>query len=462
MKAKFTLFIVATMVYSFSSFAAQDVKKYAISQDAMLDRFMEYIAIESGSDYDVPEGVYPMTEGQKQMAEKLAADARSLGAKVTLSEWGYVYVRVPSNIKKKVPSIGVSCHLDYTPEENGTGIKPTVLKPYMGGVIKQAYGEIHPDSTDGRDLPSLVGKTIIHSDGTTLLGGDDKNGCAIVMSVIESVIKKGYKHGELQFVFCPNEDIGRAEEKIDTMYFNPDILVDVDLDGGHKVSTSNFTARGLTMHFIGRNAHPSFAKEQHLGDAIAAAATFVARVPLQYRPENTEGEQGYIHPFGWECLTCVKGNDEEAREKRKQLLKKYGGPTYEVTTRIRYFAKAEGAEFDRILKENIEYIKKSFPYVKTIIHKDEMQYDNVAYTLNPLSVPLVEKAAARCGIKLEYEATRAGTTASMFVKKGLRGGLGLFSGQHNDHSLHEFTVLEEMYDSYLLLLTMIDEVMSIK
>lgn len=462
MKTKFTLFIVATMVYSFSSFAAQDVKKYAISQDAMLDRFMEYIAIESGSDEEFPEGMYPMTEGQKQMAEKLAADARALGAKVTLSEWGYVYVRVPSNIKKKVPSIGFSCHLDYTPEVNGKGIKPTVIKSYRGGVIQQEHGVIDPATPFGEDLPKLIGKTIIHADGTTLLGGDDKNGCAIVMSVIESVIKKGYKHGELQFAFCPNEDIGGAAWKIDSKYFNPDIVVDVDMDGGHKVSVANFIASRIDLRFVGQDAHPSFAKAQHLGDAVAAAATFVSRVPLQYRPENTEGEQGYIHPWGWKCMTCVEGDDEEAKEKRKKLLEEYGGPTYEVSTRIRYFDKEEGKTFNRIIRDNISYVQRAFPYVKTIILNEEVQYDNVAYTMHPQSLPLVEKAAARCGIKLEYEATRAGTTAAMFAAKGLRGGICLFSGQHNEHSLQEFSVLEEMYDSYMLLLTMIDEVMSIQ
>ena len=462
MKAKFSLFTVAAMVCCLSAFAAQNVKKYAVSKNAMLNRFMEYIAIESGSNEKVPEGVYPMTEGQRQMAAKLAADAKALGADVTLSEWGYVYVRIPSNISKGVPSIGISCHLDYTPEVNGKGIKPTVIKSYKGGVIKQGHGVIDPATPFGKELPDLIGKTIIHSDGTTLLGGDDKNGCAISMSAIESVMRKGFKHGELQFVFCPNEDIGGAAWKIDTTYFNPDIVVDVDMDGGHKVSVANFTASKIDVRFVGQDAHPSFAKAQHLGDAIAAAATFIARVPLQYRPENTEGKQGYIHPWNLRCMTCVEGEDEEAEKERKELLAAYGGPAYEVTTRVRYFDKAEGEEFDRIIKENIRYIRESFPYVKTTILYEGVQYDNVAYTMHPQSLPLVKKAAARCGVTLEFEDTRAGTTAAMFTAKGLRGGMCLFSGQQNEHSLQEFSVLEEMYDSYMLLLTMIDEVMNIK
>ena len=197
------------------------------------------------------------------------------------------------------------------------------------------------------------------------------------------------------------------------------------------------------LRFIGNDAHPAEAKSQHMGDALAAASTYIARVPLQYRPENTEGKQGYIHPWS------MKRTEEEK-------------PVYVVSTRIRYFDKAEGEEFDRIVKENIRYVQESFPYVKTEIVRDVLQYDNVEYTMHPQSLPLIKKAANRCKIQLEFEDSRGGTTAAMFCAKGLRGGMGIFSGQHNDHSLKEYSVLEEMYDSYILLLTMIDEVMQQK
>jgi tripeptide aminopeptidase len=443
MKAKFSLLIVVSMVCTLSCMAAQNVKKYAISKHAMLERFMDYIAIESGSEESDSPDVYPMTEGQKQMAQKLAADAKALGADVTVSKWYYVYVRIPSNINKAVPSMGISCHLDYTPEAYGTGIRPKVIKSYPGGIIDQGHGTIDPATPFGKDLPKLIGKTIIHSDGTTLLGGDDKNGCAIVMSVIESAMKKGYKHGELQFVFCPNEDIGLAALKIDTTYFNPDIVLDVDMEGGNVVAVSNFTAREVVLRFVGKDAHPADAKAQGMGDALAAASTYIALVPLRYRPENTEGKQGYMHPWS------MRRPEEDK-------------PDYVVSTRIRYFDQAEGEEFDRIIKDNIRYIQESFPYVRTEIVRDILQYDNVEYTMHPQSLPLIKKAAARCGISLKEEDARGGTTAAMFCAKGLRGGLGLFSGQHNEHSLQEFSVLEEMYDSYMLILTMIDEVMSMK
>lgn len=441
MKTKTLFLVTLAIVFSAPCFAGQNIKKYTVSQSAMLNRLMAYLAIESPSDDKDPKP-YPMTEGQKEMAAKLLADAKALNVDVTLSEWGYVYVTIPSNIDREVPTIGISCHLDYTPEAPGHGIKPKVIK-YKGGPLDMGHNTIDPSSQAGKDLPKLVGKTLIHADGTTILGGDDKNGCAIVMSVIETAAKNGFKHGKLQFVFSPNEDIGMAALKIDPTYFNPDILVDVDGWGGREIAIGNFTARKIAYKFISHDAHPSAAKEQHMGDALAAASTFIARVPLKYRPEHTEGQQGYIHPWSMEK------EDKDINN-------------YTVETRIRFFDKAEGEEFDRIVKDNIRYVQEAFPYVTIQLVNDETQYDNVAYTMHEMSIPLVKKAAARCKIGIDLIQMRAGTTAAMFSAKGLKGGMCLFSGQHNEHSINEFSVLEEMYDAYMLLLTMIDEVTMMK
>lgn len=438
MKKSILFLLLACSIYSYGATAAttQQVKRYAISETAILNRFLDYVAIESASFYPTADE-YPMTDGQKAMGEQLAADAKKLHADVTFSEWGYVYVNIPSNVKKQVPTIGVVCHMDITSETPSKGIKPTVLK-YEGGIINLGNGIIDPNTPQGADLNNLIGKTLIHTDGTTILGGDDKNGCAILMSIIETVQKKGFKHGPLQFVFCPNEDVGLAALKIDTTYFNPDILIDVDLDGGQKVAVSNFTAEGLKVRFVGNDVHPAAAKELHLADALAAVSTYIARMPLQYRPENTEGKQGYIQAYQLE-----------------QLSDKV---SYSIETRIRYFDKKEGDEFNRILRENLQYVRESFPYVKVEIMNEGLQYANVEYTMHPQSIPLIKAAATRCQMELDFEDLRAGTTAAMLSTKGLPGGMSLFSGQHNEHSVYEYSVLEEMYDAYILLLTMIDEI----
>ena len=406
-----------------------------VPKQEMLNLLLKYLAVESGS--KEMDG-YPMTDGQMEMARLIKADIEALGLHATLSEWGYVYTEIPSNIKKDVPVFGISCHLDYTPEAPGTGIKPSVII-YQGGDIMLADGtSISPSNPDGAELPDLIGKTLVVSDGTTLLGADDKNGCAISMTILKTLLNPVVSHGKVQFVFCPNEDIGMAAERIDPELFNPDILYDIDGMGGHEVTSSNFTARGMKVKFTGHDAHPSEAKAQKYGDALAAAATYIGNVPLKYRPESTEGFEGYIHHWN---LTADKVHHEDT-----------------VSTRIRFFDSKEGELFDRIIKESLSKVKKEFPNVQIDVIWDETQYDNVEYSMYPGSRQIIERAAARCGQTIEFKAERGGTTAAMFTAKGLKGGMCIFSGQHNCHKVHEYSCLEEMMDAYRLLLHAFDVV----
>lgn len=426
-----------------------------VDKQEMLDLLLKYIAVNSGS-IDTNEG-YPMTPGQEEMALLLKIDAETLGAKVFLSEWQYVYIDVPSNLDHEVPIIGVSCHLDYNTETYGANVKweqlpaihPIVLE-YKGGDIEQAPGRyIKVESVEGRDLPRLVGKTLIHTDGTTVLSGDDKNGCAIVMSLLKTILQDGVKHGRIQIVIAPNEDIGAAALKIDSQYFNPDILFDVDGGGGNEIMASNFTARGLNVEFIGHDAYPGEAKAQKLGDAFAAYCEYVASVPLMNRPERTEGYEGYIHPF--ECKE-EKVEDADGNQQKK----------YTVKSRIRFFDPKEGEQFDKLIQETLKKVAKDHPNVTINVVFDDTQYENVAVTMNPLSYSVLGRAAARTSQKIKFTSVRAGTTAAMFAAKGLSAGMCLFSGQHNDHTPKEYSCLEEMMDAYHLLLYAVDEVAQLK
>ena len=422
-----------------------------VDKQEMLDLLLKYIAVNSGS-IDPNEG-YPMTPGQEEMALLLKSDAEALGAKVFLSEWQYVYIDVPSNLDHEVPVLGISCHLDYNTETYGANVKwedlppihPIVLE-YKGGDIEQAPGRfIKVESVEGRDLPGLVGKTLIHTDGTTVLSGDDKNGCAIVMSLLKTILQDGVKHGRIQIVIAPNEDIGAAALKIDSQYFNPDILFDVDGGGGNVIMASNFTARGLNVEFIGHDAYPGEAKAQKLGDAFAAYCEYVASVPLMNRPERTEGYEGYIHPY--ECKEGIV-KDADGNQQKK----------FTVKSRIRFFDPKEGEQFDALIKEALKKVADDFPNVTINVVFDDTQYENVAVTMNPLSYSVLGRAAARTGQEIKFTSVRAGTTAAMFAAKGLSAGMCLFSGQHNDHTPKEYSCLEEMMDAYHLLLYAVDEV----
>ena len=426
-----------------------------VEKQEMLDLLLKYITVNSGS-VDKKEG-YPMTPGQEEMARLLKRDAEALGAKVVLSEWQYVYIEIPSNLDHDVPTLGISCHLDYNVEAYKSGITweelpdihPIVIQ-YCGGDIEQAPGRyIKVDSSEGKDLPGLIGKTLIHTDGTTILSGDDKNGCAIVMSLIKTLLQEEVHHGRIQIVFAPNEDIGKAALKIDSLYFNPDILFDVDGQGGSVIMASNFTARGLDVEFTGHEAYPGNAKSLGLGDAFAAYCEYVALTPLIYRPERTEGYEGYIHPY--ECM------EEEVEDADGNQQKKYT-----VKSRIRFFDPKEGEEFDRIIKASLKKVAEDHPNVTINVVFDDTQYENVAVTMNPLSYSVLGRAAARTGQEIKFTSVRAGTTAAMFAAKGLSAGMCLFSGQHNDHTPKEYSCLEEMMDAYHLLLYAVDEVANAK
>ena len=388
-------------------------------QKSMLDTFVKYAAIDSQSQEDSV-----CTQGQHTMALALKADvedailqSKAEGIKVHLSDENYLYVTIPANVSSACPSMGISCHLDVTPEAAGGKIVPIVDK--------------------------LNGRTIVRTDGTTLLGADDKCGCTIAMQLIRTVLDdKSLKHGELQFAFCPNEDVGRAADAIDTKLFSPDILFDLDGPEGSVVTNSNFTARRFDVKFIGHEVHPGDAKELKLGDPVAAAAAFISYFPVECRPEHSEGTQGYIHPWKF-----VKTKDK---------------PEVTVETRVRYFDKTEGELFDRLLKGAVADVQHKFPNVKIETVHDDLQYENVQYSLHPMAQTLVENAAERTGKKITFANERGGTTAAMLAAKGMKGGMCVFTGQHEIHSPREYADLTEMEESYRLMLEIIKQIPDLK
>lgn len=385
-------------------------------QQSMLDTFTRFAAIDSQSSYDsiCTAGQHNMALAIRNEVMSIPEASRANSVECIVSEQNYVYVLIPANISGSCPSVGISCHLDVTPEAPGGNIVPVV--------------------------DTLNGHTIVRTDGSTLLGADDKCGCTIAMQLIRTLLSdNSIRHGKVLFAFCPNEDVGRAADGIDAAIFNPDILFDLDGPGGEVVTKSNFTARGYNVKFIGNEAHPAEAKALKYGDATAAAATYIAYFPIEIRPENTEGLQGYIHPWSFD-----KNNADVL-----------------VQTRVRYFDQAEGEYFDRLLREAIAKVKHDFPNVGVEIVFDGLQYENVAYTLHPQAKTLVENAARRIGKNISFVDERGGTTASMFAAKGLKGGMGVFTGQHDIHSTREYADLQEMEEAYNLMLEIIKDVVGL-
>lgn len=437
----FILTLCSFFLLSDSGFAAG---KGYVSTGQLLQRFLSYVNIDSQSTPAFAPGEFPMTEGQRELAAFVADEIRGLSPDVEciLSDDNYVYVNIPSNIGRKgVPVLGFSCHLDVTPECKSAPVRPSVIYNYQGGDIKLNDSTfIRTDSPEGEALKNCIGKTIVHTDGTTLLGGDDKCGMSVVVSLIETALNdRKFKHGPLQFVICPNEDIGLSAARVDTAIFNPDILFDIDGLGDRVITKSNFTAKQVIVGFKGHDAHPGSAKEMQFGDAIAAASHYIASFPLETRPERSEGLQGYIHP--WSLV--VDGNN------------------CTVSVRIRYFSKDDGELYDKYLAQAWEHTASEFPFVGMELIDNSLQYENVSYSMHPESHSIVLKASEKTGIPVEFADERGGTTAAMMAAKGLNGGCCIFSGQHAVHSVYEYAVIEETYNAYLLCCAIISETLKV-
>lgn len=422
--------------------------------EKMKNRFLSYARIESQSIDDPDMSSFPMTEGQKTIARYIYDEVKSFSngkAEVTLSDDYYVYIDVPSNIKKEVPSILFLAHMDVTPECNGQGIKPIVHKNYDGGDIKLLGGiTLSPNDAKCSHLKDLVGKTIITSDGTTLLGADDKTGCSILVSMVEELINNPkLKHGRVMVCLSQNEDVGKAAFKYNPTVFGdkPDIVIDIDGASYNEISVANFTAIGQTYRFIGNKAHASNAKEEKYADALTAAAYFIGLVPPELNPSARDGKDGYVH-----CYTLTHPLDDS------------GNPIdteYVVKVRLRYFDKEEGVYQKQLMEDNLKKVQTAFPFVEAKKTDDMMQYENVAYTMPEYVPSLIQNAASAYGMEVTTKSSRAGTTSAMMVAAfpdAMPGGSDFYSGQNAEHTCYEWCCIEEMVQLTDIVLQMVKEI----
>ena len=413
----------------------------SLLKESYVLRFVNYARINSQSTEGEDVAAFPLSMGQRQMARlveqdllKLAKNNKSL--QVVRSESEYVYAKLPATTKRKLPSIMLMAHLDITPEAPGGNIKPIVHRNYQGGDIVLPSGVVlSPESPQGKHLKECIGKTIITSDGNTLLGADDKTGCTVLVSLICNLLYgKPFEHGDLYFVFSQNEDIGRAADGFETKYVggNPDVVIDVDGDDPHAFSVENFTAAMRIYTFHGKSAHPGEGYANKYGDALTAASYFVGQIPPYKHPSVSRGKQGYIH-----CYDISHPKDSAG---------KVISDDYLVKVRLRYFDKLEGDTLRQMLDSAEGKTIDAFPFVKVEASAEILQYENVAYTMYPTLPDIIKKAYASLGKKVSPRSERGGTTSAMIAAKGLRGGACLFSGQQAEHSVYEWTCVEDMVD----------------
>ena len=414
--------------------------------ECMLDRFLSYVKIGSQS-VDTSENIFFLTEGQRQMANLIYNEIKTIkGVEVKMSPDYYVYAKVPSNMKKQVPSVAFMAHLDNTPEAPGpnTGrqVYPQVHHNYDGGdIVLNNNIVLSPNSPQGAHLKDLIGRTIVTSDGTTLLGADCKAGCAILVTLIEKMAAdEKFKHGDVYFFFTQNEDVGKVAMRIDLNYMDkvPEILIDVDGNDYGEFSVANFTAENRAYLFKGNQAHSSNGKVLGYADARTAMAYFIAQLPLEVHPSNSEKMQGYVHCFDIKEMDNMQD--------------------WELQFRLRYFDKADSVTYSGYMNEAMRKTREAFPKVEIEMTKCFIQYDNVANSMYSGLPDIIMAAAKKSGIPLKPTHLRAGTTCALMVAKGLPGGPCIYGGQQAVHSVREWSCMEELVELTGLCRNIVEEV----
>ncbi|SMP44261.1 tripeptide aminopeptidase [Neorhodopirellula lusitana] len=392
--------------------------------DRLLERFLRYVRVETTAN---PEATsYPSSEGQRELAQILANELSAMGLDdVQLTEDALVIATIPATIEGDLPVVALVAHMDTSPDASGANVSPQVIEQYTGGDIPLANGKVITVA-DCRELESMVGETLITTDGTTLLGGDDKAGVAIIMEVAHTLVERpDIPHGPVRVVMTCDEEIGFGTDKIDLNQLDATVAYTVDGGGRGELDVETFSADAMTVKFEGYNIHPAIAKDR-MRNSIRAAATFIASLPQKDQtPETTDERDGFIH------VNDVVGGVGETR----------------INLLLRSFDSEELGVFADQVRKLANQAAESIDGMKCecLVRR---QYRNLRDGLEklPEAVDLAEQAYQILGIESNRAIIRGGTDGSQLSEKGLPTP-NLSSGQHNIHSVLEFANLNEMTDS---------------
>lgn len=317
----------------------------------LLDRFLKYVAYDTQSDES--SDTYPSTEKQKVLLQALKEEMEVLGmTDVTMDKYGYVMGTIPASKGCELaPVIGFIAHVDTAPDMSGANIKPHIIESYDGEDIK-LNAALTMRVADFPELASFKGHTLIHTDGNTLLGADDKAGVAEIMTAAEYLMAHPeIKHGKIRIGFTPDEEIGRGVDFFDVKAFGADFAYTVDGGMEGELEYENFNAASAKVEIQGRNVHPGYAKNKMI-NAIEVAGEMLRLLPEQERPEHTEGYEGFFHCVGMngtvekaQLSYIIRDHDADRFEKRKLFIwsavgflrSKYGEEVVNLTIKDQYF-----------------------------------------------------------------------------------------------------------------------------
>ena len=390
--------------------------------EKLLPRFLDYVAIDTQS--DPRSTTTPSTKKQLNLAKKLVFELHQIGVQeVSIDKNGYIMASLPSNMEKVVPTIGFIAHYDTTPDFTGFNVKPKVIENYDGNdIVLNAAKNIILSPDYFEDLRQYKGQTLITTDGTTLLGADDKAGVAEIITAMEYLVQHPeIKHGKICIAFTPDEEIGRGAHKFDVEKFGADWAYTIDGSQIGELEYENFNAAGAKITIRGKSVHPGYAKGKMV-NAIALANQFISLLPKRETPETTEGREGFFHVHHIEGIIenaevelIIRDHDAEQFQARKELLE------------------------DIAQKINHEY-QEDFV---TLEITD--QYKNMREMVEPVYhiIEIAQEAMVELDIEPIIKPIRGGTDGSQLSFMGLPCP-NIFAGGHNFHGKYEYIPLESM------------------
>ncbi len=391
----------------------------------MIDRFFRYVKIDTQSREDV-EDRYPSTEKQKNLLTMLVQELREIGLQdAGMDQYGYVMATLPGNLpdNRKVPVIGLIAHVDTSPDVSGENVKPVIHKNYNGGDIElSAESQQVLRLAENPALQEHIGDDIITSDGTTLLGADNKAGIAEIMTAVAYLQEHPeIRHGDIRIGFTPDEEVGNGTKYFDVRKFNAKYAYTIDGETAGEIENETFNASTATFTVHGINVHPGYAKGKMV-NAIRIISEITRNLEKDPSPETTEKREGYLHPM------AIEGGVEKASLK---LL-------------IRDFDKNGMLEKGRRLGEIRDEIAARYPRAKVDLDIKE-SYENMKVKLDEASevVEYALEAVKRAGLTPNLQIIRGGTDGARLCFMGLLTP-NIFTGGHNFHSRQEWIAIQAM------------------
>ncbi len=398
-----------------------------ILPERLLARFLRYVQLDTTA--GEPGGAYPSSPGQLVLGKMLADELQAMGlAEVEFTSHGLVYATVPGTLDagatKTAPVVAFNAHVDTSPETTGKNVRPQVIRKYPGGDITLPADTSRVIRVaQNLELNELKGKTLVTTDGTTLLGADDKSGIAVIMELAQHLIEQPeLKRGPVRILFTCDEEIGHGIDHVDLQKLGATVCYTLDGSGAGEVDLETFSADLATIRVTGINIHPSIAKGRMV-NAVRAIGTFLDRLPREgHSPETTEGRQGFMHPYD------LTGGVAEASV--KVILRDFETAGLSVK-----------AELLKKLAKDVEQVHSGCQIDVQI----KKQYRNLGDGLakEPRAAAYAVEAHQRLGRTAKLTIIRGGTDGSQLTERGLPTP-NLSTGEHNPHSPLEWTCLEEM------------------